>query len=300
MALGEMTLSQAAEMLGVHYMSAYRYVRTGRLPARQAGGRWVIEAKDIDDFLRNKSLSADLGANNRSNIQLKDRTSSNASTNLADRLEKGDEGGAWQILEELALATRRPSSDWVLVLAEAMNEIGERWEAGTTSVGDEHRASIVAMRLIGRLGAYGRRRGRHKGTMILAAAPGDRHGLPTAMASEVLRSNGFVVMDLGADVPPDQMWRAAIEADRLLGVGYCATSDLDELSTSALSESVEQVRSRVGCPVVMGGAAITDATHSAKMGATVWTSSVHELVEVAERLHSEGADALTSMTESVS
>ncbi|MDA8269090.1 MAG: helix-turn-helix domain-containing protein [Actinomycetota bacterium] len=31
-------LQQAADRLGVHYMTVYRYVRTGRLPATKVGG----------------------------------------------------------------------------------------------------------------------------------------------------------------------------------------------------------------------------------------------------------------------
>ena len=31
------TLHEAAARLGVHYMTAYRYVRTGRLPAERDG-----------------------------------------------------------------------------------------------------------------------------------------------------------------------------------------------------------------------------------------------------------------------
>ena len=34
-----LTLAEAANHLGVHYMTAYRYVRTGQLPARKAGDR---------------------------------------------------------------------------------------------------------------------------------------------------------------------------------------------------------------------------------------------------------------------
>ena len=38
MARRPFTLPEVAEKLGVHYMTAYRYVRTGRLPARTRGG----------------------------------------------------------------------------------------------------------------------------------------------------------------------------------------------------------------------------------------------------------------------
>ncbi len=288
----EMTLEQAAERLGVHYMSAYRYVRTGRLPARQVGGRWAVDTKDLEQFLARKSKPAKAAPTQGSQDQPRKHSREKARTSLADRLEHGDEGGAWQILEEFAVATKKPGARWVSFLADAMSEIGNRWESGTTSVAEEHQASVVAMRLIGRLGAQGRRPGRRKGTVVFAAAPGDHHGLPTAMASEVLRSNGFRVIDLGADVPADQMWQAAMDADRLLAVGYCATSELDEHSTLELRDSIQQVRDRVGCPVLMGGAAITDTSHSESLGAQFWTSSVEELVEAAERLHTSGPAAL--------
>jgi len=36
MSSGDLTLHEAAELLGVHYMTAYRYVRLGLLPAVKA------------------------------------------------------------------------------------------------------------------------------------------------------------------------------------------------------------------------------------------------------------------------
>ena len=37
------SLQEAASRLGVHYMTAYRYVRTGRLPARRDGAQWFVD-----------------------------------------------------------------------------------------------------------------------------------------------------------------------------------------------------------------------------------------------------------------
>src|SRR6056297_2092647 len=36
------SLQDAADELGVHYMTAYRYVRTGRLEAEKAGAVWQV------------------------------------------------------------------------------------------------------------------------------------------------------------------------------------------------------------------------------------------------------------------
>src|SRR5271165_1518107 len=47
--MGEpLTLPQAAQELGLHYMTVYRYVRTGRLPAKRARGTWQIDPRDLD------------------------------------------------------------------------------------------------------------------------------------------------------------------------------------------------------------------------------------------------------------
>ena len=41
----EIGLREAGGVLGVHYMTVYRYVRTGRLAARREGGDWLVTAR---------------------------------------------------------------------------------------------------------------------------------------------------------------------------------------------------------------------------------------------------------------
>ena len=44
----DVSLQEAADILGVHYMTAYRYVRTGRLPAQQVDNRWRVRRANLD------------------------------------------------------------------------------------------------------------------------------------------------------------------------------------------------------------------------------------------------------------
>ena len=44
---GLLTLHEAADRLGVHYMTVYRRVRLGMLPARKVGGTWRIDPVDL-------------------------------------------------------------------------------------------------------------------------------------------------------------------------------------------------------------------------------------------------------------
>ena len=46
----EVTLHEAAEMLDVHYMTAYRYVRLGLLPAHKTAGTWRVLLHDVQNF----------------------------------------------------------------------------------------------------------------------------------------------------------------------------------------------------------------------------------------------------------
>ena len=57
-----MTLQQAAAFLGVHYMTVYRYVRLGLLPARKDGARWRVERADVEAF---KAAAEGVTANGR-------------------------------------------------------------------------------------------------------------------------------------------------------------------------------------------------------------------------------------------
>ena len=50
-----LSIHEAAERLGLHYMTVYRYIRTGSLPARKDRGSWVI---DVDDLGSNSSRAS--------------------------------------------------------------------------------------------------------------------------------------------------------------------------------------------------------------------------------------------------
>ncbi len=75
---------------------------------------------------------------------------------------------------ERALASgAEPGEVHLEVLCPALDLVGERWESGSWTVAQEHRATAEASRVIGRLGPLFRRPGRRAGTVVIGAAPGD-------------------------------------------------------------------------------------------------------------------------------
>ena len=185
-----LTLQQAADRLGVHYMTAYRYVRTGRLPAFKVGVQWRVNADDLAPV-----KSGRRGAGSRSRRWTVDQ--------VADRLVAGDEPGVWALVEAALASGAEPAGIHVDLLAPALRSIGVRWASGELSVADEHRASVVAQRIVSRLGPMFARRGRRRGTVVLGAPPGDLHSLPSAMVADELRAARFEVVDLGANTPAE-------------------------------------------------------------------------------------------------
>ncbi|MCU0269661.1 MAG: B12-binding domain-containing protein, partial [Acidimicrobiales bacterium] len=198
------SLTQAAEDLGVHYMTAYRYVRTGRLPAQKSGHEWLVDEADV---LAMREPEPTPGPRRGRRADYPRR--------LEDRLLAADETGAWTVVEQALGSGMEPADLYLEVLAPAMASVGERWANGEIPVSSEHRASATALRLIGRLGPRFARRGRKRGTVIVGAPPGDAHALPSAIARDLLRGRSYAVIDLGSDVPAED-W--ALLADTTEGL----------------------------------------------------------------------------------
>ncbi len=275
------TLNAAAERLGVHYMTAYRYVRTGRLPATKVGAEWRVEVRDVDALRSGAAGTASVGGPPPAGPGGGRRRRHDYDVRLQSRLLDGDEAGAWAIIESALTAGVEPEQMYLEVLAPAMARIGDDWAAGRVTVADEHRASVVMLRIIGRLGPRFSRRGRKRGTVVVGAPPGDHHGVPVALAADLLRGEGFVVVDLGADTPAWSFVDAARAADRLIGVGISATSSGNE---SNIAEAVAAIHAELDCPVVLGGRAVRAVEAGRALGADEVTSTAPELIEVFDRL----------------
>ncbi len=273
---GLLNLQEVADRLGVHYMTAYRYVRTGRLPATQIGSHWFVDPRDLPRVGAGAAVAGGPRAATRRSARLA------AARRLEDRLVAGDEAGAWAIVEERLGSGSNPDEILLDELGLAMRSVGEGWETGDYSVDDEHRASGVATRVVARLGARFTKRGPRRRSVILGTPPHELHGLPTAMAANVLRGQGYDVIDLGADVPPDAFGAAVTKTARPLAAAVAVTSGNHDRSVRAIVRAVEQASP--GLPVLVGGAGISEEEHAARLGAAWSGGDARRLSEVIDDL----------------
>ncbi len=263
----DLTLQEAADVLGVHYMTAYRYVRTGQLPAVQVDGKWRVRRPDIARM--GKSRPPGRVGNGAAPDRSRDQQ------RLYERLVRGDEIEGWRLTQQLLVSSASPEELYLEVLGPALRMVGDAWAAGTITVAEEHRASAVMYRLVGRLGPLFVRRGRTRGEVVLGAPTGDYHGLATALVADVLRGRRFAVVDLGGSTPAESFVEAVASSTRLVGVGIVASAPV----APSLSETIRSIKAATGEPVLLGGIAIHGAEHARELGADGWTRTARDAVD---------------------
>ena len=255
-----LTLPEVADKLGVHYMTVYRYVRTGRLPAKRVRGVWQVDPADLAHVERSRQGTT------------RDRQGRLPGLAWRARLVASDEAGAWDVLEEALASGMEPEEVLLELIGPALQSIGTLWEQGKLSVAEEHRASSVADTARRPARAHASPVGDTGGELlILAAAPGELHALPVSITANLLRWKGFDVVELGANTPADALAEAASGEPDLVAVGIACTAagspQAARRAITALRQSSPQV------PVFVGGAAITGAAHARRLGADVFTGT---------------------------
>lgn len=273
-----LTLHEAAERLGVHYMTVYRRVRLGVLPARKIDGAWWVDPADlVEPAAVDRGRRRSAGPPRAAIWQRR----------LQDRMLNGDLAGAWQVVEAAMASGMPPRAIYVDVLAPTLHAIGAAWQSGAVGIEQEHLASNVASALIGRLGARFARRGRTKGVVVVAMPPGERHGLGVAMLADILRQDGYEVRNLGPDTPAPSLVGAMRDTDRIAAV---IVSVVDESRRAAAERLlVAARRERPSVPLVAGGFAVPDEASARTLGADGWAADPRDLAALIERLSGHGA-----------
>lgn len=260
-----LTLQEAADRLGVHYMTAYRYVRLGRLSATKEGNAWVVDEDDLAAFSEEASEPR-------------------SRADWADELERvmiaGDPSAAWTLIEQALASSFEPAQVHTELVLPAVRSIGSRWAAGEIGVAEEHLATAVARRCVSRLSPRFNRRGRSRGTVVVALGPGERHQLGAEILADLLRGENFDVLYLGEDTPPDAVALAAERADHLVAVCVAAFRSPESLRLVA-----DAVRARVpGASLILGGPVVTTTADARALGGDHFGATLPETVDLVDRL----------------
>jgi excisionase family DNA binding protein len=276
----ELTLEEAAELLQVHYMTVYKYVRTGRIKAERRQARWVIDSNDLEAFReRHETPQAQSDPWRRAGPA--QRWAGRANRLMA-RMIAGDGPGSWSIIES-SLVSGQPADMYLKLLAPALKEVGDGWSRGDIPIADEHRATAVALGLAGRLSPLFVRRGpSREATVLLAGAEGDPHVVPLLMVADALRAEGWTIVNLGADVPRAELLATARAIGHLRAVGISLSSKRRATRTAKNIRAL-----RAACPdvpVLLGGPAADSEQWARDLGADGWACDLAGAAELVNDL----------------
>jgi len=235
-----MQLRDAADTLGVHYQTAYGWVRQGTLPARKTARGYEVSEADVRDLAARRAA----GVEPPPEVRVRDWASQ--AYRLYAALTIGDEAAAR--LDFARLASGAPLATLCdQVIAPALRRAGTAWAAGELSIAQEHRATAICERLIAARMQHPQ--GRPRGVAVTTTPPGERHALPAMMAAACLLEDHWQVHDLAADLPTAELISLAAETGASLIVLSSATADAVRLA----GRNAREIRQRLPAVRVLTG-----------------------------------------------
>jgi MerR family transcriptional regulator, light-induced transcriptional regulator len=237
-----MQLREAAEALGVHYQTAYGWVRQGALPARKTPRGYQVRESDVRDLLARRAA----GTGPPPELHVRDWAAQ--ATRLHAALVAGDEAQARHDFGRLAAGV--PLAELCdQVIAPALRRVGTDWATGEVSIAAEHRATAICERLIAARASQPQ--GRPRGVAITTTPPGERHALPALMAAACLREDHWHVHHLAADLPVAEVISLGAATQASLIVLSSAASGAVRLAfreAGEIRERLPETRVLVGRP----------------------------------------------------
>jgi len=174
---------------------------------------------------------------------------------FANALLTGDEAAAQMAIREAMDAKLTTAEIDDEVIAPALWLVGDRWERGEISVGDEHIATEITIRVLALQREVQRvvdARGDHR--VLLAAPAQEHHVVALRMVDNLLREAGYDVVMLGADVPTEAL---AASVSRRRPRVVCMTSTMARGADHVL-DAISGVQQRwPAVRFVVGGRGLT-------------------------------------------
>ena len=116
--------------------------------------------------------------------------------------------------------------------------------------------------------------GSGQGKFVIATVKGDIHDIGKNIVKLLLENYGFDVVDLGRDVPPEEIAKAAVDTH----AGVVGLSALMTTTVPAMEQTIALLRERAPwCKVIVGGAVLTQEYADA-MGADFYARDAMEAV----------------------
>ncbi len=208
-----------------------------------------------------------------------DKTGHSSGVTLAQAVMKGLKEQASALAQGQIQAGRDPLSVIERDIVPALDAVGKGYEAGTVFLPQllmSAEAAKTACDVLGSVLPPGEAESTQ--VIVLATVRGDIHDIGKNIVRVLLENYRFRVIDLGKDVPPEEVVRAVKQNRSPL----CGLSALMTTTVPAMRETVALVhRECPGCKVMVGGAVLTQS-YAESIGADFYGKDAMASVEYAK------------------
>ena len=165
----------------------------------------------------------------------------------------------------------------------ALDRVGKGFERGTLFLPQllmSAEAARAAFDIIKEQMASSGVKQESKGSIILATVKGDIHDIGKNIVKVLLENYSYQVLDLGKDVPPEQIVEAAVKNHvRLVGLSALMTT-----TVPSMEETIRLLREKAPWARVMVGGAVLTQEYADTMGADRYCRDAMASVTYAEEL----------------
>jgi excisionase family DNA binding protein len=277
---------QAAEVLGVSVSTVKRWVDEGVLPAHKtAGGHRKLLRAEVLALARQSGLpSGEWAAAILASPRGRQADPQTTAAALLEALLLGQEAEVRSLLRRAYLSGMAVETLADQVVAPAMAQVGEEWQAGRLDVWQEHRATqLCAAALYQWKDELEARAERNRLIAVGGAPEGDPYLLATLLAQLVLLDAGWEAVNLGPHTPLSSLAKAVSEfRPRLL---WLSVSYLED-SADFLGQynQLYRIAEQQGVGVAVGGQALAGSLRSA-IPYTTYGDGLSHLAAFARTLH---------------
>lgn len=201
---------------------------------------------------------------------------------LRNAVLKGNRSGIASLTREALTKGEEPSRLLNEALLPAINEVGELFDKGKyflpqlIASAEAMKNSIEVLEPL----LVQETDGRDKPVVVIATVEGDIHDIGKNLVALMLKNYGFRVIDLGKDVPKEEIIRAAKENNaRIIALSALMTTTMQRMREVIAYAKEEGVEAKV----MVGGAVITQ-DYADEIGADGYSADAAEAVKLAKSL----------------
>ena len=204
---------------------------------------------------------------------------------LAEAMGDLDEDTVKELLQQVMDEGGEGAPKAMEACQKGMDTVGKLFEEGEYFVGDLIYAGELMTDAVGILKdalVSGESSG-PKTRMILCTVKGDLHDIGKNIVRSMLEANGFDVLDLGIDVPPEKI----VETAKAENIKIVALSGVLTLALDSMKKTVEELKAAgLDVKIIIGGAPVS-ADSCKNIGADEWAHSPQKTVDTCKRWAAE-------------